>query len=152
MEDKGIVQCTHSWSRRYGGIKSYQYTKSSTVYRHDFLSIPMYVVASSVFRCFAHVCFVQVTILKLVWRNRRALSYWYLFCDPRRWDNSRKVRAPRRVSTLGAPHLVTWTKQTWTKQQCTASSSILRAHLCPSNYFIYALTNKISWWEWSPYS
>ena len=39
----------------------------------------------------------------------RALSYWYLFCDPRRWDNSRKVRAPRRVSASGAPHVVTWT-------------------------------------------
>ena len=36
-----------------------------------------------------------------------ALSYWYLFCDPRRWDNSRKVRAPRRVSASGAPHIVT---------------------------------------------
>ena len=66
--------------------------------------------------CFVHVCFVQVTILKLVWRSRRAsaqaLSYWYLFCDPKRWDNSRKLHAPRRVSTSGAPQVVTWTKQT----------------------------------------
>ena len=49
----------------------------------------------------------------------RALSYWYLFCDPRRWDNCRKVCAPRRISVMGAPHVVTWTKQTWTYQQCT---------------------------------
>ena len=40
-----------------------------------------------------------------------ALSYWYLFCDPRRWDNSRKVRAPWHVSMSGAPHNVTWMKK-----------------------------------------
>ena len=32
---------------------------------------------------------------------------------------NRKVRAPRRVSESGAPHVVTWTKQTWIKRQCT---------------------------------
>ena len=46
----------------------------------------------------------------------RALSYWYLFCDPRRWDNSRKVR----VSASGLQHVVTWTKETWTLKQCTS--------------------------------
>ena len=32
---------------------------------------------------------------------------------------NRKVRAPRPVSASGAPHIVTWTKQTWIKRQCT---------------------------------
>ena len=57
------------------------------------------------------------TCLALLTRWRASalpLSYWYLFCDPRRWENSKKVRTPRRVSTSGAPHVVTWTKQTWT--------------------------------------
>jgi len=48
-----------------------------------------------------------------------ALFYWYLLCDPRRCDNSRKVQAPRRVSAWGAPHVVTWTKQTWIKHHNT---------------------------------
>ena len=34
----------------------------------------------------------------------RALFYWYMFCDPRRCENNRKVRAPRRVSVSGSPH------------------------------------------------
>ena len=58
--------------------------------------------------------------LPACWRpSVRALSFWYLFCDPRRWDNGRKLCAPRRVSASGAPHVVTWTKQTWIKHQCT---------------------------------
>ena len=32
----------------------------------------------------------------------RALSYWYLFCDPRRWDNSRKVCAPEARQHVGS--------------------------------------------------
>ena len=37
------------------------------------------------------------------WRSSvHALSYWYLFCDPRRWDNNIKVPAQRRVSASGA--------------------------------------------------
>ena len=73
--------------------------------------------------CFVHVCFVQVTIVNIVWRSRqtlvRALFYLYLFCDPRKCDNSMKVRAPRRVSASGAPHVVTWPKQTWIKHHNT---------------------------------
>ena len=33
---------------------------------------------------------------------------------------NRKVRSPMRVRVLGAPHIVTWTKQTWIKHQCTS--------------------------------
>ena len=32
---------------------------------------------------------------------------------------NRKVHAPRCVSALGVPHIVTWIKQTWIKRQCT---------------------------------
>ena len=49
----------------------------------------------------------------------RALFYWYMLCDPRRCDNRRKVRALRRISALGAPNVVTWTKQTWIKHHNT---------------------------------
>ena len=59
----------------------------------------------------------------------RALSYWYLFCDPRLRDNSRKVRAKRRVSASGAPHVVIWTKQTSTLQQCTAQGENTSIHM-----------------------
>ena len=53
----------------------------------------------SVWWCFVHVCLVQVTILNIVWRSRRAeaprcaqfSTDRYLLCDPRRCDNSRKV-------------------------------------------------------------
>ena len=62
--------------------------------------------------CFVNVCFVQVTILKLVWCSQRAsvraLSYWYLFCDPRRWANSKKMRrteARQRVRSATPCHL-----------------------------------------------
>ena len=44
------------------------------------------------------------------WRaSVHSLSYYFL-CDPRRCDNSRKVRAPKCDSVLGTPHVVTWTK------------------------------------------
>jgi len=42
----------------------------------------------------------------------RALIYLSWLCDPRRCEINRKVRAPRRVSASGAPHIVTWIKQT----------------------------------------
>ena len=98
-------------------------------YRTSSMYIYTEITVLSVLWCFVHVCFVQVTILKLVWRSwradaPRALSSWYLFCDPRRWDNSRKVRAPRGVSASGAPHVVTCTKQTWTEHQCTVLSPL----------------------------
>ena len=32
------------------------------------------------------------------------------------WNELKKVRAPRRVSASGAPHIVTWIKQTWIKK------------------------------------
>ena len=73
-----------------------------------------------------HVCFVQVTIWNIVYRSwrrsrslMRALSYWYLISDARRCEINRKVRAPRRVSMSGVPHIVTWIKQTWIKRQWT---------------------------------
>ena len=60
--------------------------------------------------------------LPTCWRaSERTLFYWYLFCDPRRWDNSRNVCAPRRISASGAPHVVIWTKQTWTKHHNTVT-------------------------------
>ena len=64
--------------------------------------------------CFFHVCFVQVTILYIVWHSR-ALFYWYLFCGPGRCEINRKLSALRRISASGAPIVVTWTKQTLTK-------------------------------------
>ena len=43
------------------------------------------------------------------WRaSVRPLSFWYLFCDPRRWDNSRKAHAPevrQRVVSATCCHL-----------------------------------------------
>ena len=51
-----------------------------------------------------------------------AIFYGYLLCDQRRCDNSIKVCAPRRVSASGAPHIVTWTKQTWIKHHNTQFS------------------------------
>ena len=82
----------------------------------------------SVLWCFVHVCFVQVTILNIVWRSWLAdvprWDHWYLLCDPRRCDNSRKVCAPRRVSLSGAWCLMSlaWTKQTWIKHHNTANN------------------------------
>ena len=59
-------------------------------------------------------------VLPMRWRaSVCALFYWYLLCDPRRCEINRKMWAPRRVSTSGAPHIVTWIKQTWIKHQCT---------------------------------
>ena len=52
----------------------------------------------------------------------RTLFYWYLLCGPRRCEINIKVRAPRHVNASGAPHIVTWTKQTWIKHQCTVIS------------------------------
>jgi len=70
-----------------------------------------------------------VTILNIVWRSQRAyvrsLFYWYLLCDPRRCEINWKVRAPRRVNVSGVPHIVTWTKQTWIKHQCTTLAQSL---------------------------
>ncbi len=42
------------------------------------------------------------------------------------------MRAPRRVSASGAPHIVTWIKQTWIKHQCTSNSpsAALRPYIC----------------------
>jgi len=48
----------------------------------------------------------------------RALSF-PLWSDPKRCEMNRKVRAPRRISASGAPHIVPWIKQTWIKRQCT---------------------------------
>ena len=45
------------------------------------------------------------------------LLYLHWLCDPRRCEINRKVRAPKRVSASGAPHIVTWIKQTWIKHQ-----------------------------------
>ena len=42
---------------------------------------------------------------------------------------NRKVSALRRVSASGAPHIVTWTKQTWIKHQCT-KQGILPGYSC----------------------
>ena len=58
----------------------------------------------------------------------RALFYCYLLSYPRRCEMNRKVRAPMRVSALGASHIVTWIKQTWIKCQCTASKP--KCHDC----------------------
>ena len=64
--------------------------------------------------------FEHCFVLPMRWRaSVCTLFYWYLLYDPRRCDNSRKVRALRRVSTSGAPHVVTWTKQTWIKHHNT---------------------------------
>ena len=59
-----------------------------------------------------------------------ALSHWYLFSDPRRCEMNRKLRALRRVSESGAPHIVTWIKQTWIKRQCTVFNLSLNWYLC----------------------
>ena len=60
--------------------------------------------------------------LGLLMRSRALVHtflYLYWLCDPRRCEINRKVRAPRRVSASGAPHIVTWIKQAWIKHQCT---------------------------------
>ena len=41
---------------------------------------------------------------------------------------NRKVRASRRVSASGAPHVVTWTKQTLKKNQCTKEGGYYGRH------------------------
>ena len=38
--------------------------------------INLLLIIGSPHQCFVHVCFVQVTILKLVWRSRRADAHW----------------------------------------------------------------------------
>ena len=94
----------------------------------------------------------------------RALLYLYWLCDPRRCEINRKVRASRRVSTLGAPHIVTRIKQTWIKHQCTvleymSSTFLLGISIWPHfitvhiaggmvifvNYFLLHFTNP-QWW------
>ena len=86
-------------------------------------------LAKRVLWCFVHVCFVQndnfehCLALPIRWRALvRTLYYWYLVCDPRKCDNSRKVCTPRRVSASGAPHVVPWTKQTWIKHHNTVKT------------------------------
>ena len=59
----------------------------------------------------------------------RTLFYWYLLCNTRRCGNSRKVLAPRRISALEAPHIVTWTKQTWIKHHNTQISFFSRGKI-----------------------
>jgi len=39
--------------------------------------------------------------------------------NPRGGGGIEKCGAPKRVSASGAPHIVTWIKQTWIKCQCT---------------------------------
>ena len=62
--------------------------------------------------CFVHVCFVQVTILNIVWRSQCSdaarcahFSIDIFLCDPRRCDNSSKVRALRNVGSATHCHL-----------------------------------------------
>ena len=74
------------------------------------------------------------------WRaSVHALFYLYLLCDPRRSDNYRKVRAPRRVSASEAPHVVTWTKQTWIKHHNTVDNMLAPSHseLCITIIYVY---------------
>ena len=76
-----------------------------------------------------------LVLLKCGRASVRALFYWYLFCDPRRCDNSRKERAPRRVSASGAPHIVTWTRPTWLKHHNTKYSCYKKSpNLTPSEF------------------
>jgi len=73
--------------------------------------------------------FEHCLVLPTHWRaSVHALFYWYLLCDPRRCEINRKVRAPRHASESGAPHVVTWTKQTWTKHHNTLHCCYTTGH------------------------
>jgi len=76
-----------------------------------------------------HVCFVQVTILNIVWRSRRAdVPPCAHFSNNISWVIQEGVKwiekCPHRGAS-GVPHVVPWTKQTWIKRQCTLTSWML---------------------------
>ena len=79
--------------------------------------------------------FAHCLALPMPWcASVHALFFWYLLCDPRRCENSRKVHTLWRVSASGAQHVVTWTKQTWIKHHNT---TLFRLQI-----FIFELTRK----------
>ena len=65
-----------------------------------------------------YVCFVQVTILKLVWRSRRAdtpqcAHFPTDICSVIQEGEITEEKCAHRGAS-GAPYIVTWTKQAWT--------------------------------------
>ena len=67
--------------------------------------------------CFVHVFFVQVTILKLVWRSRRVdvprcVHFPSDFCSVIQQGEITVEKCVHRGTS--ASHIVTWTKKTWT--------------------------------------
>ena len=85
----------------------------------------------SVVLCFVHVCFVQVTILDIVWRSRRAEAFRCvhfssdIYCEIQEGVKSME-KCARHTRASGAPHVVTWTKEAWiTHQNTYISNSII---------------------------